>query len=937
MGNGRPSELPSDSMGVRPWQRPERIQICTVLPVLLLLASQQTCRALYTSANASVAQAPDVESPSSSPAVAPAAGGSAELCNPFTSQAVQANAFYIRDMRSPFDASTLFVTPNMTLEYINVTQQIAGPRVLPITEEFTKAVSDVISCFYQANFNISVQLLIIRPEISVPSKTVGPASDLNELNQTLGTFNAVHVEYMLSVGLNSSLPAWGPITMDMVTALQTHMARRGYQVRFLAHVWTRLMAPIIPIVANLPSISSSGFRFQVVMTGRGLFPFNVQKQILFTEVMFHLVVGRTGLYEVTLLTIEQMAGTDTQLDNVLIDMCMAQAGGVGQLDKIIQWVFTNADQAALEGAATLGAARSGRSLLASQSAFVQAMGDAGLPIQTVQLLQMKPTHNASFANQLASVLGTHAVAPTHSNLLVILLPVVFSSLVVVLLLTVAGLFVWHRRNKHTRLDLEDGKKPRALGMEGRHSDDSAAGRPNARGVRTSTSKDLYMPSPGPHSIATYALAEHVAASSTIDGDAEKPSESLAGSEAARALTSPDSDSLMQRRSTEARGWELDPNDITICTHDDGKDWLLGKGGGGMVFKGLRCGVQDVAVKIMVKISPADLRQFHKEVAILKNLSFDKNIVQFYGACVGGPCPLLILEYMEGGDLWEAMCAHPGRLQWYHHGRKIALDVARGLHFLHHNNVRHGDLKSKNILLTGDFKTAKIGDVGMAKVMHSETTTRADGGTFAYAAPELLYNYRCDKKADIYSFGVVMWEVCTLERPVRGSMRPVKVPEEAPQEIADLIAWCMQTDPKQRPDARQAFDIIRSIQPTRATMTETDSGDLPSDDASLPSRAQSLPTTSPGDTVPNSVMAAELGIVEEAVELLNFNEVDLGHAPVQQQRVLRTHNSDEGDLELVCNNVEAIQNWLDKRQASVRRKGPTTLDRWWPTEEHHPDA
>jgi hypothetical protein len=71
------------------------------------------------------------------------------------------------------------------------------------------------------------------------------------------------------------------------------------------------------------------------MTGRDLYPFTVQKQTLFTEVMFHLVVGRTGLYEVTLLAIEQTMGTDGQLDNVLIDMCMAQAGGVGQLDKVI--------------------------------------------------------------------------------------------------------------------------------------------------------------------------------------------------------------------------------------------------------------------------------------------------------------------------------------------------------------------------------------------------------------------------------------------------------------------------------------------------------------------------------------------------------------------------------------------------------------------------
>ncbi len=79
----------------------------------------------------------------------------------------------------------------------------------------------------------------------------------------------------------------------------------------------------------------------------------------------------------------------------------------------------------------------------------------------------------------------------------------------------------------------------------------------------------------------------------------------------QGIKSPDSDSLMQRKSNEARGWELDPSDITICTLPDGSDWLLGKGGGGAVFRGLRCGVQDVAVKIMYQVSAADLKQFNK--------------------------------------------------------------------------------------------------------------------------------------------------------------------------------------------------------------------------------------------------------------------------------------------------------------------------------------
>ncbi len=93
----------------------------------------------------------------------------------------------------------------------------------------------------------------------------------------------------------------------------------------------------------------------------------------------------------------------------------------------------------------------------------------------------------------------------------------------------AGFIFWYRRGMRKRFDLEDGKKPRALGMHGRHSDDSAAERPNAG--ETSVSNDLFMPGRGPHSIATYALAEHIAAaSSNIDEDGGKPSDSLTHSE-----------------------------------------------------------------------------------------------------------------------------------------------------------------------------------------------------------------------------------------------------------------------------------------------------------------------------------------------------------------------------------------------------------------------
>ena len=147
------------------------------------------------------------------------------------------------------------------------------------------------------------------------------------------------------------------------------------------------------------------------------------------------------------------------------------------------------------------------------------------------------------------------------------------------------------------------------------------------------------------------------------------------------------------------------------------------------------------------------------------------------------------------------------VQWRAAGRRLALDVARGLHFLHSSRVRHGDLKSSNILLTAGRTAAKIGDVGLAKVLGSHTTAAAGGGTYAYAAPEVLMNARCDERSDMWSFGVLVWELCTLGRPDRGGMRGVAVPAEAPACIAALIAACMGNDPEARPTAKAAYDTI----------------------------------------------------------------------------------------------------------------------------------
>jgi len=176
--------------------------------------------------------------------------------------------------------------------------------------------------------------------------------------------------------------------------------------------------------------------------------------------------------------------------------------------------------------------------------------------------------------------------------------------------------------------------------------------------------------------------------------------------------------------------------------------------------------------------------------------------------------MLVTEFMEGGDLFRALSNTSARklLAWRCCGRNIAMDVARGLDFLHARNVIHVDVKSANVLLSREGQ-AKLTDVGLARITKDGYVSRVDDvvGTFAWAAPELLLGSRCSEKIDIYSFGVLLWELAvtsaTGERPQRGQMRDVRVPEELPAVIEELRQECMELDPKKRPTAREIYSML----------------------------------------------------------------------------------------------------------------------------------
>ncbi|KAK9847293.1 hypothetical protein WJX84_006036 [Apatococcus fuscideae] len=119
---------------------------------------------------------------------------------------------------------------------------------------------------------------------------------------------------------------------------------------------------------------------------------------------------------------------------------------------------------------------------------------------------------------------------------------------------------------------------------------------------------------------------------------------------------------------------------------------------------------------------------------------------------------------------------------------------------------HLDLKSSNVLLSRDG-VAKIADVGLARILTRGDTNVSAEGTFEWAAPEILLGQKCSEKADIYSMGVIMWELITGERPHFRSLRPLRVPEEVPADMAGVVSSCRASAPNARPSARELFDLL----------------------------------------------------------------------------------------------------------------------------------
>ncbi|CAI0605305.1 unnamed protein product [Linum tenue] len=195
--------------------------------------------------------------------------------------------------------------------------------------------------------------------------------------------------------------------------------------------------------------------------------------------------------------------------------------------------------------------------------------------------------------------------------------------------------------------------------------------------------------------------------------------------------------------------------------------FLGKGAFGVVYKGVLADGRLIAVKEMH--DPDSLRdeEFSNEVEIISKIRH-RNLLALRGCCVAsdavrGRRRFLVYDYMSNGSLGDHLANDKNRIQLsWPHRKRILLDVAKGLAYLHHGikpAIYHRDIKANNILLDNEMK-AKVADFGLAKQSlegQSHVTTRV-AGTHGYLAPEYALYGQLTEKSDVYSFGVVILEV-----------------------------------------------------------------------------------------------------------------------------------------------------------------------------------
>ncbi|CAM0942872.1 unnamed protein product [Alopecurus aequalis] len=311
-------------------------------------------------------------------------------------------------------------------------------------------------------------------------------------------------------------------------------------------------------------------------------------------------------------------------------------------------------------------------------------------------------------------------------------------------------------------------------------------------------------------------------------------------------------------------------ELKKATNNFAADQILGRGGHGIVYKGVLADNSVVAIKKSKMMEEAETKEFAREMLILSQINH-RNVVKLLGCCLEVEVPMLVYEYVSNGTLYhyihggkglDANTALDTRL-------RIAAESAEALAYMHSSAsppILHGDVKTANILLD-DSLTAKVTDFGASKLAPSDETEIATlvQGTCGYLDPEYLMTCQLTDKSDVYSFGVVLLELLTRKKVLsfdgpeqdrslvsrfvmavkagrHDQLMDDKVRREmgadALEEVTRLVTRCVSMNGEERPGMKEVAERLEALRRyQRHPSSQVGAGDSEEEDKILLGRKQ----------------------------------------------------------------------------------------------------